>query len=234
MKPYFETDLGVLYHGDCLEIMPQLEPVDLVLTDPPYNVGKDYGECSDNLTSYEYSKHIAEVMSWCQLLGEKQAWVAPRYKLSLYLCLMPKAHIVVVRRGARGPYRQGWSDQFQVVLTVGKPNKCEVDLWENIRLKGEGYFFREETFGHPGYTPQPIMCKCVELLSTEFCTILDPFLGSGTTAIACERLNRKWIGIEISEKYCEIAAKRIERERQQLKLFQPETTQTKTRAKKPF
>ena len=49
--------------------------------------------------------------------------------------------------------------------------------------------------------------------------ILDPMLGSGTTAIACERLNRRWIGIEIEEKYCEIAAKRIEKENQQLKMF---------------
>ena len=47
-------------------------------------------------------------------------------------------------------------------------------------------------------------------------------MGSGTTAIACEQLGRRWIGIEISEKYCEISAKRIERERQQLKLFPPE------------
>lgn len=50
-------------------------------------------------------------------------------------------------------------------------------------------------------------------------TVLDPFLGSGTTAIACERLKRKWIRIEISEEYCKIAVKRIEAERKQLKLF---------------
>ena len=48
---------------------------------------------------------------------------------------------------------------------------------------------------------------------------LDTHLGSGTTAIACERLNRRWIGIEIEERYCQIAAKRIENERSQLKLF---------------
>jgi DNA modification methylase len=43
MKPYYETELGKLYHGDCLEIMPQLEPVDLVLTDPPYGIKMDEG-----------------------------------------------------------------------------------------------------------------------------------------------------------------------------------------------
>jgi len=50
-------------------------------------------------------------------------------------------------------------------------------------------------------------------------TVLDTYLGSGTTALACEELNRRWIGIEISERYCEIAAKRIENETKQLKLF---------------
>jgi DNA modification methylase len=50
-------------------------------------------------------------------------------------------------------------------------------------------------------------------------SVIDPFLGSGPTAVACERLKRKWIGIEIEEKYCEISAKRIELERKQLKLF---------------
>ena len=59
---------------------------------------------------------------------------------------------------------------------------------------------------------------CIEL-NKKISSVLDPFIGSGTTAIACEQLNKKWIGIEIEEKYCEIAAKRIENERKQLKLF---------------
>ena len=217
MKPYFETDLGKLYHGDCLTIMPELEPVDLVCTDPPYNVNKDYGVYKDNLSQVDYEKWIAEVMANCYFLAKNQAWVAPRYKAGFYLTLLPKAHMVVVRRGARGPFRAGWSDQFEIILITGKPNRCEVDLWDDIRLKGEGYFFREKTFGHPGYTPQPIMFRCVDLMSEK--SVIDPFMGTGTTAIACEKLNRRWIGIEISEEYCEIAAKRIENETRQLKLF---------------
>jgi len=114
-----------------------------------------------------------------------------------------------------GPFRGGWSDQFEIALSIGKPSKCTPDLWENIRLKGEGYFFREETYGHPGYTPTPIMYKAVSLLSET--SILDPFMGTGTTAVACEKLGRKWVGIEISEEYCEIAAKRISSEHSQRK-----------------
>ena len=70
---------------------------------------------------------------------------------------------------------------------------------------------------HPNQKPVTLMQWCIEKTSGE--TIFDPFLGSGTTALAAERLNRKWIGIELEERYCEISAKRIEGERKQLKLF---------------
>lgn len=217
LKPYYETELGKLYHGDCLEIMPELGPVDLVLTDPPYNAKKDYGVYKDNLKEKEYQKWISEVVFISKEMAGNQAWIAPRYKLGFYLSIMPGSHLVVIRRGARGPFRGGWSDQFEIALAVGKPNNCEVDLWDDIRLKGEGYFFRENTYNHPGYTPYQIMFRFVQLLSKT--SVCDPFMGTGTTAVACEELNRKWIGIEISEKYCEIAAKRIEQEAKQLKMF---------------
>ena len=217
MKPYFETKLGKLYHGSCEDILPEIETVDLVVTDPPYNTGRDYGDFKDNLSPEKYEAWMRGVITKCLALAKNQAWVAPRYKMKLFLTLLPKSHIIVVQRGARGPFRGGWSDQFETILITGKPNKCEVDLWTNIRLKAEGYFFRENTYGYPGYTPQPIMFRCVELLSTK--SALDPFFGTGTSGVVCEKLGRKWVGIELNEKYCEIAAKRIEQETQQLKLF---------------
>ena len=131
------------------------------------------------------------------------------YQLELWLSLIPGAHLLIVRRGAGGPYRGGWSDQFQVVLTRGKPSQVFPDLWDDIRLKGEGYFFREDTYGHPGYTPSGITRRCVALLSPEGGTVLDPFMGTGTTARSAKDLGRRAIGIEIEERYCEIAAKRM-------------------------
>ena len=217
LKPYYETDLGVLYHGDCLEIMPHLDPVDLVLTDPPYNAKKDYGAHNDNMPVYDYEMWINNIAQQCKKIAKNQAWIAPRYKMLMYLKIFRAAHIVVVTRGAKGPFRAGWSDQFETILITGKPNKCEVDLWTDVRLKGEGYFFRENTFDHPGYTPFQILFRCVDLMSKE--SVLDPFAGTCGTAVACEILGRKWVCIELEEKWCEIAAKRIENERKQLKLF---------------
>jgi len=72
---------------------------------------------------------------------------------------------------------------------------------------------------HPTQKSIGVVQRLVEDSSLPHFSCLDPFIGSGTTAVACERLNRRWIGIEIEEKYCEIAAKRIENERKQRKLF---------------
>ena len=212
MKPYYEKDGIVIYHGDCREILPTLEPVDLVLTDPPYNAGKDYGTADDNLSPAAYADMMEQITMECLKLSDDYAWVAPRYKLELWLRLLPQSHLVVIKRGAAGPFRGGWSDQFEILLAHGKPNRMFPDLWSGIRLKGEGYFFREETYGHPGYTPEPIMKRCVSLLSPEGGTIVDPFCGTGTTLRAAKDLGRMASGIEIDERYCEIAAKRMSQE----------------------
>jgi len=208
LKPYYQNELVKIYNADCREVLPELDSVDLVLADPPYNVGKDYGDYNDSLPEEEYFNLMGEIVSLCREKAENQAWVSPRHKLKLWLDLIPDCHIIIVRRGAQGPIRSGWSDQYGVVLTVGKPKKAVRDLWDDIRLKGEGYLFREETYGHEGYTPYPIMERCVKLLSSE--SVIDPFNGTGTSGIACMKLNRKYIGIELNEEYCEITAKRCE------------------------
>ncbi len=206
-KPYYDCDGITIYLGDCREILPYLPKVDLVLTDPPYNCGKDYGTYKDNLPAGEYKEFMRTAVELSRNIGANQFWVAPRYQLPMWSELIPDYHLIVVRRGAMGPIRGGWSDQFEIALSVGKPSRIYPDLWDSIRLKGEGYFFREETYDHPGYTPYPIMAKATDLLSTG--SICDPFCGTGTSLIAAKQLHRKCIGIEIEEKYCQIAVKRL-------------------------
>ena len=211
MKPYFQDDAVTIYHGRCEDILPQLreQKIGLVATDPPYNVGKDYGVASDSLSPVDYEKQMGLAVAFSTLLCENQVWVAPRYKLAFWLSLLPDSHLIVVERKAAGPFRQGWSDQFEVVLATGKPNKCYRDLWQDIRLKGEGYFFREDSYDHPGYTPELIFTRSISLLSEVGEVVVDPFMGTGTSGVAAKKLGRKYIGIEADEKWCRVAIERF-------------------------
>jgi site-specific DNA-methyltransferase (adenine-specific)/modification methylase len=205
-----------LYCGDCLDILPTIK-CDSLITDPPYNVGKDYGTHKDKMPAEEYIAWMEKIIKIAVEISERQVFIAPRYKMKEFLIMMPKCHIVVVRRGAAGPFREGWSDQFETILMCGKPNKVYKDLWDDIRLKGEGYFFKEDSFDHPGYTPYPIMDRCVQLMSNEI--VCDPFMGTGTTGIAAVQNNRKFIGIELDQKWFSLACKRIEDAQRQKNLF---------------
>lgn len=210
MQAYYSDSNVTIYNGHCLDVLPQLH-ADLVLTDPPYNVGKDYGSTyNDSLSEAEYHEFMQSAVKASFAAAQNQAWVAPRYKLDFFLPLFPGHHLIVIRRGAKGPYKHGWSDQFMIGIAVGKPVRVVNDLWEDIRLKGEGYFFREETYGHPGYTPYKIMTRFASLLAEK--SLIDPFAGTGTSLRAAKDLGLQAIGIEINESYCEVAAKRMAQE----------------------
>ena len=236
---------ATLYLGDCLEVLTGLYglgdgcqnpdvsveqgrgagndlktrifPFDAVITDPPYNVGKDYGTHDDAMSAEDYEQWCRVRVAACRAVAPNQFWVAPRYKLPFWFSLLPEAHLVVVPRGAAGPFRAGWMDQFEIALAVGRPSRPTKDLWTGIRLKGEGYFFREDSYGHPGYTPLPIMERAVDVLSAE--SVCDPFLGTGTTGEAAMRAGRRFVGIEIHEPYFDIACTRIENVQRQGKMF---------------
>lgn len=209
---FYEDDWATIYCGDCLAIMPLMEPesVDLVVTDPPYNVGKNYEIASDDLNESEYQEFMTEGLNLSRRIAKNQFWFIPRYKLAFWTSVMPKAHTIIIPRRCHGPYRAGWEDMFGIGLAEGKPNTPAVDIWFELGLKGEGWLCREDNFNHPGYTPTNIFHRATKLLSKDL--VLDPFMGTGSSIVAAKNLNRKSIGIEINPKYCEIAVKRLRQE----------------------
>jgi site-specific DNA-methyltransferase (adenine-specific) len=208
IAPYYDHAGITLYNADCRDILPQLS-ADCLVTDPPFNVKKDYGVSNDDLSPEEYRALMAVIAEYP---AQHQAWVTPNKCLALFLSLLPDAQPVIVRRGAQGPKRWGWYDQFDILLVRGRPNRYVSNLWDGIRLKGEGYFFREDSFDHPGYTPYPIMLRCIDLLTQPGQTIIDPFAGTGTALRAAKDLGRTAIGIELDEHWCEVAARRLQQE----------------------
>jgi len=207
-KPYYETPLGKLYHGDCLEIMPQLEPVDLVLTDPPY--GKGFDTMKKISVSNKAKVGNYDFSDWNN---------KPPQPEFFKLIKKNKNQIIF-----GGNYFVEWLYNSPCWLVWNKDNTgnfadCEL-AWTSFKTATRIIKYRwngmlkeaPEKRYHPTQKPAGLFMWILNKYGSENWTTLDTHLGSGTTAIACERLKRKWIGIEIEEKYCEIAAKRIERE----------------------
>jgi len=222
MKPYYQTENGVLYNGDCLEVMKGLEPdsVDLVLTDPPYGIDEANGK-NKSRSCIAKSKDYGN-LSWDNSIPEKEIF---------QLLLTTKNQIIF-----GGNYFIEHLKNSPCWLVWDKLNgnndfaDCEL-AWASFKTAVRKYEWRwqgmlqqqmgqhKEERHHPTQKPIGLFYKILEDYSKDTDLILDPFLGSGTTAIVCERLGRKWIGVEINKEYCDIAVKRIEAERAQRKLF---------------
>jgi len=215
-----------IYCGDCLELMKQMgdKSVNLIITDPPWNVGKDYGTYKDNLS---YDKYTALIISlkreWNRIADGKVIIVLGSEILKQWWDVFPEAKIIIVKLGAIVLTRKkNMHLQWKAILTTCESNEFSTDLfenyWEDIRWLGEGYFFNEPRYGHPCMTPLKLMKRLCLMFSSENDLILDPFLGYGTTTVACIHTSRRYIGFEIDPTYFEIAKKRIESEKMQLKL----------------
>jgi len=217
IKPYYETELGALYHGDCLEILPQItEKVDLVLTDPPYGMDwdTDYtrftGGASDVRTKHEKIKGDDSPFDPTPFLNYKNVIL---FGSNHYANQLPKGTWLVWSKKPMSKLGTFLSDCELAWKKGGEGVYLFHQEWDGFNRQGE----RNTQRKHPTQKPIALMEWCIGLSKTTG-LVLDPFLGSGTTAVACERLGRRWIGIEISKDYCDIAVKRIEIERSQLKL----------------
>ena len=227
-KPYYETELGKLYHGDCLEIMPELEPVDLVLTDPVWGnktkcnaqrftrAKSPWWSCVDTskITPHKDLQNDDKPLDPSPFISKKAIlWGANHYSSRL-----PDSGGWLIwdkRKGAEQMAETGWPlGEAELAWTnVIGSTRVFRNLWSGIlRSSEKGKFY------HPTQKPIVLMEWCLGFLKGSG-AVLDPYIGSGTTAVACERLNRKWIGIEISLDYCRIAKERIKKEISQKKLF---------------
>jgi site-specific DNA-methyltransferase (adenine-specific) len=205
VKPYYEENGITIYHGDCREILPSLPKVDLVLTDPPYNVGLNYCGGDDRA---DYRAWSQEWFSSCQrplVFTPGMVNLAMWYTLEAptWLCAWFKIN-------QASPSALGGFNVWEPVAVYGKPKKrIGHDAWNHL------VSFRERENGagdHPCPKTLTFWKRLVTAFTDECDTILDPFMGSGTTLRAAKDLGRKAIGIEIEERYCEIAANRLRQE----------------------
>ena len=221
MKPYYGKGGITIYHGDCREILPHVGPVDAVVTDPPYGIedsaafvrrgGSEVCGGAEGwnraVDGWEEAASLplrgggyfafffdmrgeprfpAGVVSWSRYFWVKPAPApCPR---KAFMSAVEVCAIGVREGGSRGWWGGGATPNFWSGLS---PNRLNQGL------------------GHPAEKPTGPMLALVGALSPPDGTVLDPFMGSGTTLRAAKDLGRKAIGIEIEERYCEIAAKRL-------------------------
>ena len=212
-----------LYLGDCREIMPTLGKVDAVVTDPPWGIGELSGTISklrnkNNYNSYEDTEEnifnivlpaidIALGLSNNRALiscGQKQLWNFPK----------PRAIGGFYQPAAVGMCSWGFSG-YSPVLFYGKDPRD--GKGQNSTMTT--LIARAESNGHPCPKPLAAMLWMVNKASLSGQVILDPFMGSGTTGVACAKMGRKFIGIELDPNYFDIACKRIEQAYKQPDLF---------------
>lgn len=217
VEPTVKTDQYELYLGDCLEILPQLGKVDAVVTDPPYGVNLGTHKASKEKRPQWLSK--AGYSTYNDTIGNYVDLIIPRIKASLATCSravvfcagtnigkLPEPAAVGGVYIPSGCGRCSWG--FQTVahcLFYGKRpglNNGATPVMFHSTETAQG-------INHPCPKPLGWMHRITSIVSVKDETILDPFMGSGTTGVACMQLGRKFIGIEIDPKYFEIAHKRI-------------------------
>ena len=199
MKPYYQDEWVTIYHGDCREIMPELpdNSVDLVLTDPPYH--------PDYISYYEFLSELG-----LKLLKEGSylcAYAGTMYLPDVIAALTKHLTWVWLFNLHHHEFTRIWMYQIlqtsKPILAVskGKPKPMH---WLRTDLNPDGKAKQLHRWQQAEGIPALLISKLTEPKGI----VLDPFLGSGTTAYCAKKLNRKSIGIEIEEKYCEISANR--------------------------
>ena len=204
--PYYDHGGITIYHGDCREILPHLPKVDLVLTDPPYGVGYDYGEASDD----DPKHHWPWMLDTLALMREVAPVVMTHRQEAVWRLPKPDHLAIWHKTLAMGYAIRGWLAHWEPVFVYGAAvartdngNKAaSFDVWSLPCVPNK--------HGHPAEKPERLFRQLITVFLPETCC--DPFMGSGTTLRAAKDLGRKAIGIEIEERYCEIAAKRLQQE----------------------
>lgn len=216
---------ATLYCADCADVLPMLGRVDLVLTDPPYGVGlvkKNDGWSKQATVTYiDDSDEIAAMVKRVIPIAIAIAGRSLIFPGPAMLWNYPEPAALGCVYSPSNPGRCSWGFQCsQPILFYGK----DPYLQDGKGSMANSFYSSSpnlEKIDHPCPKPLPWMVWAVGRASRLSETVLDPFMGSGTTGVACAQMGRKFIGIEREPKYFDIACERIERAYAQGQLFEP-------------
>jgi len=214
-------EIDKVYCANCLDMMKGMpaNSVQLVFYDPPYNKKKNYGVFRDNLEPRQYWRFHSDVLY--------QAHRISRNGVAIFLCqervrtfwsMMPEAKLIIVEKRAAGNkfgstrIAMQWHGLLTTSWAVDQPKGQSIkDLWKNIRLPGEGFYYKEGRTTNPGQTSLALTREVLRAFTNPCHVVLDPFMGCLTTAIACRQMKRHYIGMELSEEYITEGKVRMEK-----------------------
>ena len=238
-----------IINGDCRDILPDLEHADMVITSPPYNLGVDYDSHDDNMTRGEYALFAKDVVKnfrlkrggrVCIEIGGSgrnmplgYIWQTAAYEAGLGLFSE-----IGMQHRKTNPCAWGSYLKADACYTIPNFHMLYVFYKDTDRKKGKettitknewvewtrGWWrinwYENDKRIHPAQFPVQLPTRCMRLFGHKNDLVIDPFMGLGTTAIACHEQKRRFIGIEKSEKYYGMAKKRIKEKLMQLNLFE--------------
>ena len=213
-----EDMVGKVIQGDCLDVVRDIpdKSIDLILTDPPYGIER-FKDIEKETTGCYAKRGAFKNASYWNNNKLNKLQIDEIFRISKNQIIfggnnfdLPTSEYFII-----------W-DKKQMMPNFAR---CEF-AWVSVGLKQPAKIYEYSIMKlnangrqHPAEKPIELLEYILRDYSKETDLILDPFAGSGTTGLACERLNRKYILIEISESYCSIARERIELERKQIKLL---------------
>ena len=201
--------------GDCLEVMPTLGKVDAVVTDPPYGIGYSHGGGGGKLAKSTRLHHMPIIGDDRQF--DPTPWIKQAAILwggNHFAGSLPASQAWLAWDKRCADYSNDQADCELAWTNLAFPARMFRHVWNGMLRGPESKTPRV----HPTQKPVALMEWCLGFLP-DAQTILDPFMGSGTTLVACAKLGRKGIGIEIDPEYFEIACKRVEEAYRQPDLF---------------
>lgn len=214
-----------LYCGDCRDVLFQtISDCDnpIIVSDPPFNIGYKYDKYKDKMNDDDYYTFMGEVFGMCPSVIIH--YPESLYKIAFQIGMFPervvswvynsntaKQHRDIAFFGVkpdfkkvRQPYKNLNDKRIQKRIAEGKTGAKLYDWWNINQVKNVS----KVKTNHPCQMPLEVMTNIVGILPDD-ATIIDPFMGSGTTGVACKKLGRKFIGIEMSPDYFNIAKTRI-------------------------
>jgi site-specific DNA-methyltransferase (adenine-specific) len=239
MRPYFSDAACVIYHGDVRDVLPQLPAasVDLVFTSPPYNLGvttgggfpgargkwqsaalaDGYADHHDAMPTADYEQWQRDTLTECWRVLAPTGAIYYNHKPRVQCGVLwtpfvlnpnlPVRQVVIWKRaGGMNFAPTHYVPTHEWIVILAKPD---------FRLRSKGASGAGDVWdvpqesGTPHPAPFPLRLPLTALETTGARRVLDPFMGSGTTLVAAKQLGRHAIGIELSERYCEMAAKRL-------------------------